>query len=160
VKPKACAVEWCAAEPKAGSTFCAVHVLDQTIRPDVVPDGEVVTDDSELLLPECGECDGDGEVECNECAGSGDCTCPNCDDDHDCGECEGMGYVECQGCNGSGLSEPVSSENEPRYVWMWASVTGSDGKPLTRRHGRHTAKELHWTPDYYHERTVAKQRTA
>ena len=56
---------------------------------------------------ECGECDGDGEIECSYCFGEGEITesCEYCESGcilESCEYCDGSGEIECSNCDGSG----------------------------------------------------------
>src|SRR5262245_3248025 len=113
-----CAVKWCAAYCAFPSMYCPVHRLDKELHPDYLGEGEILTEDGELLRGEdCEDCDGSGEHECEKCDGDGDCTCRHCDGEHDCGACEGLGYIDCEMCGGDGIRpRPIGA---PLYVNPW-----------------------------------------
>ena len=90
-----CAVKWCACLPAEGSDKCAIHCIDESIKP-LTPNVVELDETCEECLGSgrCPCCHGDGEhwdEEDSGCVEHG--TCWPCLGDGKCGDCDGRGSI-------------------------------------------------------------------
>jgi hypothetical protein len=86
-------------------------------------------DESEEILSECSNCEGNGDEDCSECDGTGNLDCGYCDGDGkvECNDCYGEGTEECTYCDGKGTETETEEDDEGDEVEVEVECTGCGG---------------------------------
>jgi hypothetical protein len=86
-------------------------------------------DESEEMLEECSNCEGNGDEDCSRCDGTGNEDCRYCDGDGkvECNDCYGEGTEECRYCDGKGTETETEEDDEGDEVEVEVECTGCGG---------------------------------